>query len=173
MVEVPFIPLKGAEGSVEHLDDAHAVDILHHRPLHPLLGVVEFHLEGRLVGLFQAGGEQYQRNQNRQQGHNCQPPVHAEQVQQGEDRRSNCGRDLAEVVRQKRLDLVGVIGDHLLDGSLGRAGEKSGGDAGELLHQLQPQVVDNLIGRRMGKCGGDEGAQAVDQRRAKGDCAER
>ena len=130
-------------------------------------------MEGRLVGLFQAGGEQYQRDQNRQQSHNGQTPVHAEQVQKGKDRRSNRGRDLAEVVRQKRLDLVGVIGDHLLDGSLGRAGEKSGGDAGELLHQLQPQVVDNLIGRRMGKCRGNEGAQAVDQRRTKSDRAER
>ena len=52
VVEVLFKPPEGAEGAVEHLNDAHAVNILHHRPLHPLLGVVEFHLEGRLVGLF-------------------------------------------------------------------------------------------------------------------------
>ena len=77
VVEIALVPAKGAEGPVEYLDNAHAVDVLHDGTLHPLLGVMEFHLKSCLVRPFQAGGEQTYGEQEGKQGHDGQSPVHS------------------------------------------------------------------------------------------------
>ena len=150
MAEVALEPAKSAERPVEYLDNAHAVDVLHDGTLHPLLGVMEFHLESRFVRPFQAGGEQTYGDQEGQQGRDGQPPVHSKQVQQRENGGGGSSCDLTQMVGQKRLNLVGIIRDNLFDGPLGGAGKVAGGDTGELFHQLEAQFINDLIGRRMG-----------------------
>ena len=83
MIQVALVPAEGAEGPVEHLHHTHAVDVLHHGALHPLLGFVKFYLKSRLVLLSETGGQHPEGDADGQQRHQRQSPVHEKQVQQG------------------------------------------------------------------------------------------
>ena len=113
VIQVALVPAEGAEGPVEHLHHTHAVDVLYHGALHPLLGIVKFCLKGRLVRLSETGGQHPEGDADGQQRHQRQPPIHEKQVQQGEHRRGYRRSDFAQMVGQERFNLVGVIGDNL------------------------------------------------------------